>query len=340
MHGSLKNVELITNHFDLECSNVWSVTKWTLSRSVLSLTAQILLIYSLIVTSINFKLFSYRIKLQQEQLDHDETLESQQSSEIGQVSEIKFTPSQPGSVRCKARNRLGSDHASGQVKLGDLARPFMISGLKEEQRIADGDSVKLECGAIIYNYSSNIVWRKDGEPIENIGNLLVQETNTKFSWRKTLIWKQISKEDYGIYECEVYSKDSDEIAESLQVAIAVHDTQKPIISSNFNQTVMQQSLGDSLKLDCLVSGLPVPQLLWYKNDVIFSIDEVHSDDNSLQRIMIDSANTSITFSVLRLEDAGTYKCEAWNRVGQDFKSVQLEIPSEFIKSAEMKTFRQ
>lgn len=262
-------------------------------------------------------------------MDHDESVESQQSSEIAQISEIKFTPSQPGSVRCKARNRLGSDNASGQVKLGDLTRPFMLSGLKEEQKIAIGDFIKLECGAIIYNYSSNIVFRKDGEPIENFGNLNVEETNTKYSWRKTVTWKQISKDDEGLYECEVYSIDSEEISERRQVIIAVHDTQVPIISSNFNQSVMQQSLGALLKLDCLVSGLPTPQLVWYKNDEIFSIDDVHSDDNSLQRIMIDNSNTSITFLVLRLEDAATYKCVAWNRVGEDSKSVQLEIPSEF-----------
>lgn len=204
----------------------------------------------------------------------------------------------------------------------------MVSGLKEEQRLAEGDYLKLECGAIIYNYSSNIVWRKDGVEVENVDETVLEETNTKFSWRKTLTWKQITKADEGVYECEVYSKDSEEVSESLQVAIAVHDTHAPIISANFNQSVMQQSLGDSLKLDCLVSGLPVPSLLWYKNDEIFIIDEVASDDNSMQRIMIDNANSSITFSVLRLEDAGTYKCVAWNRVGSDFKTVELEIPSE------------
>lgn len=205
----------------------------------------------------------------------------------------------------------------------------MISGIREDQKLATGDFLKLECGAIIYNYSNNIVWRKDGELLENVDDVVIEDTNTKFSWRKTLTWKKLTKADEGVYECEVFLNSSDELSESLQVAIAIHDTQAPVISANFNQSVMQQSLGDSLKLDCLVSGLPVPSLLWYKNDEIFTIDEVASDDNSLQRIMIDNANSSITFSVLRLEDAGTYKCEAWNRVGSDFKTVQLEIPSKF-----------
>lgn len=264
---------------------------------------------------------------QADQIDNDNSVDSIKSSDIAQISEIRFSPSQPGSVRCKARNRFGSDNASGQVKIGDLPKPFMISGMNEDQRIAAGDFLRLECGAIIYNYTRNIVWRKDGEVIESLDNLVVEETNTKFSWRKTLTWRQIAKEDEGVYECEVSVKDAHEPPESLQVAIAVHATQMPVITSNFNQSVMQHSLGDSLKLDCLVSGLPIPQLLWYKNDEIFVIEDAVSDDNSLQRIMIDNSNASITFSVLRLEDAGTYKCVAWNRVGSDFKSIQLEIPS-------------
>ena len=267
-----------------------------------------------------------------QQLDQvDEVVDSLQSSEFGQVSDIRFTPTQPGTVRCKARNRLGSDNASGLVKLGDLPRPFMISGVSEDQKIADGDYVKLECGANIYNFSNNIVWRKDGELVENLNDIYVEETNTKFSWRKTITWKQITKADSGVYECEVYPKETEEPwAEpiAMQIAIAVHDTEAPIISSNFNQTVMQQSLGDSLKLECLVSGLPAPNLLWYKNDEIFVIEETTSDDKSMQRVMIDNANSSITFSVLRLEDAGTYKCVAWNRVGSDIREIQLEIPSE------------
>lgn len=208
----------------------------------------------------------------------------------------------------------------------------MISGISEEQKIAEGDYLRLECGANIYNFSNNIAWRKDGELIENLADIVVEETHTKYSWRKTITWKQITKGDSGVYECEIYPKESEDPiwAEpiAMQLAIAVHDTEVPIISSNFNQTNMQQSLGDSLKLECLVRGLPAPNLLWHKNDEIFIIDETISDDNSLQRVMIGNDNSSITFSVLRLEDAGTYKCVAWNRVGSDFKEIQLEIPSQ------------
>lgn len=244
------------------------------------------------------------------------------------MSDIKFTPTQPGAVRCKARNRLGSDSSTGYVKLGDLEKPFMISGVRDEHKIAIGDYVKLECGAIIYNYTNNIVWRKDGEPVEHFNDLVVEEANTKFSWRRTITWRQITKADEGVYTCEAEAKNP-ELADSEdhQIFIKVYDAETPVITTNFNQSTLVQTMGESLKLDCLVSGLPVPSLVWYKDEEIFTVEDT-SDDKGLQRIMIDNANSSITFSVLRLEDAGTYKSVAWNRVGTEQKSVQLEIPSE------------
>jgi FMS-like tyrosine kinase 1 len=261
-------------------------------------------------------LFSPR---QQQDDEHDEKLASQQASEITQTSEIKFSATQAGSVRCKAKNRLGSDNASGQVKVGDLSRPFMVMGLEDDQKIAEGDSVRLECGAIIYNYTSSIVWRKDGDVIEE----QTEENNTKFSWRKSITWRSISKQDSGIYECEVTPKDPEAQTETIQIPVSVMDTQKPLIISNFNQSVITHAVGDSFTLDCLVTGLPVPSLKWYKDDQNFVIDE-----SNAERISFETGNTSIYFKVLISEDAGTYKCVAFSRVGEDVRSVQLEIPSE------------
>lgn len=213
--------------------------------------------------------------------------------------------------------------------LGDLSAPFLISGLKEDHKIAEGDFIRLECGAIVYNYTNEVVWRKDGGIIESSEHVTVEEANTKYSWRKALTWKQISSNDNnGVYECEAVSKDPLVGHQSHTIAISVHDTQAPIITANFNQSRMQQSLGDSLKLDCLVSGLPVPNLIWYKNDAVFSVEEISLGDSTMQRVMMEQDNTSIVFTVLKLEDEGTYKCVAWNRVGQDFRSIELEIPSE------------
>ena len=37
--------------------------------------------------------------------------------------------------------------------------------MDEDQKVAVGDEVTLECGAVIYNYSSNLHWNKNFEQI-------------------------------------------------------------------------------------------------------------------------------------------------------------------------------
>jgi Immunoglobulin domain len=199
----------------------------------------------------------------------------------------------------------------------------MIWGLEDEQKVAIGDYVKLHCGVIIYNYTSEIVWRKDGDVIEDIDGRNVEENNTKFSWRKSVTFKSISKDDSGVYECEVIPKDTDASPERILISIKVQDTQAPEITTNFNESVITHAVGDSFTLECIVKGLPVPSLLWYKDDNIFVISE-----HNAERINFDATNSTVYFKVLIPDDAANYKCVAWNRVGSEHKSVVLEIPSE------------
>lgn len=261
--------------------------------------------------------------------EEQQQVESKNFSDITQTSNITFRAIQAGFVRCKARNRLGSDSADAKVKLGDLPQPFLISGLDEDQKIAQGDLVKLKCAAIIYNYSSEIAWTRDGEVVVGNDNVKVEENHTTFSWRKTLTWRAISKEDDGIYQCEVFNRSDTDTSETKQVAIKVLDAEAPMITANFNQSRMVQVVGQSLRLDCLVSGLPTPNLLWYKDDEIFTPSESSSNETTMQRVMIENNNQTLDFKVLTPEDNGKYKCVAMNRIASDFKELELEIPSEF-----------
>jgi len=254
------------------------------------------------------------------------------SSATAQTAEIKFTPNAPGFVTCKARNIHGSDKAVGQLMLGDLPQSFFLTGIDDDHKIAEGDQLKLECGAAIYNHSSEIKWYKDGEPIENFPHLDVADTSTKYSYRRSIIWESITKDDEGIYECEVYHKNDSETGdveehniqkEQEQVVIKVHTPILPLITSNFNQSVIRQPLGEALRLECFVGGLPTPNLIWYKDDELFVVSE-----NNSNRISMDSKNETIYFTVLTMDDAGKYKCDGRNRIGSDHRSVEIEVLGE------------
>ena len=178
-----------------------------------------------------------------------------------QSSEIRFTASQPGTVKCRAKNDIGEDKIEAKVQIVDLSAPFLLSGIDENQNIAIGDNVTLECGAIIYNYTDQIKWLKNEEPIEERNDLHIKDSNTRYSYRKSLSFDAISREDEGEYKCEVYDKEHNEL-HSLTILVNLHEAQPPLIVTNFNQSKLSQPLGGTLTLDCFVSGLPIPSLSW------------------------------------------------------------------------------
>lgn len=137
----------------------------------------------------------------------------------------------------------------------------MITGLDDSHKIAIGDQLKLECGAIIYNYTNTINWTKGGEIIDSSNRIKIEETNTQYSWRKTLIFDRILKENSGEYHCEVYDKTTNEIQIAIGI-IEVHDAHPPSIIPNFNQSSISLPFGGMLNIECYVSGLPLPNIKW------------------------------------------------------------------------------
>lgn len=261
------------------------------------------------------KINLFILSIQGDDESENEEIDSKQSTNSTQISNIKFTPNEPGTVRCKAKNSLGSSQANGLVQISDLSEPFTI--LTNEDQIAEGDNVTLECGAIIYNYTKDINWLKDEDHILSNERVHLSEGNTKFSWRKLLNFNEISKTDDGIYKCSI--TDSNGQIHEINHAVKVHDAQPPIITPNFDQPSITQPFGGSLILECLFTGLPYPSIKWLKDEEIFEID---ANDT---RVTITNENRTLGFSVLKPEDSGFYECIVENRINSDKKSIEIIV---------------
>jgi hemicentin len=86
-------------------------------------------------------------------------------------------------------------------------------------------------------------------------------------------------------------------------------------ASNVNLSVIA---GQSIAIDCPVSGVPPPAVKWFKDDVIIK--------------PMESVNMKILFNGRRLEltdaevyDAGRYKCRADNVAGSVERNYQLHV---------------
>jgi len=91
-------------------------------------------------------------------------------------------------------------------------------------------------------------------------------------------------------------------------------------SSNINQTVI---IDQPVVVDCSVTGIPHPDILWYKNEREIARNEMPTGMNLLyngRRLEISSAD---------LSDAALYKCVAKNPAGTAQREFKLNVWSKY-----------
>uniref|UniRef100_A0A8C5RS78 Myopalladin n=1 Tax=Laticauda laticaudata TaxID=8630 RepID=A0A8C5RS78_LATLA len=85
--------------------------------------------------------------------------------------------------------------------------------------------------------------------------------------------------------------------------------------------------GRLCRLDCKVSGLPLPDLMWLRNGKPVLPDATHKmliRENGVHSLLIDP---------LRQNDAGIYTCIATNKTGQNSFSLELSVVEKEVKKA-------
>ncbi|XP_034961411.2 myotilin isoform X3 [Zootoca vivipara] len=77
--------------------------------------------------------------------------------------------------------------------------------------------------------------------------------------------------------------------------------------------------GRFCRIDFKVSGLPTPDVAWYLNGRLVHPDDFH------KMIVSEKGFHSFIFEVVRVYDAGTWECVAFNRAGEASFTVKLDV---------------
>ncbi|XP_039591099.1 myopalladin isoform X2 [Polypterus senegalus] len=85
--------------------------------------------------------------------------------------------------------------------------------------------------------------------------------------------------------------------------------------------------GRLCRLDCKVSGLPNPDLMWLLNG-----KPIYSDNNH-KMLVRENGVHSLLIDPLMQSDAGTYTCIATNKAGQNSFSLELSVVAKEVKKA-------
>ncbi|KAH0631411.1 hypothetical protein JD844_005727 [Phrynosoma platyrhinos] len=89
-----------------------------------------------------------------------------------------------------------------------------------------------------------------------------------------------------------------------------HGNDSLINFTDISQTVVDK--GDSVTLHCKAEGNPFPSVTWVKQSQSLGTSHLTND-------------SELTLANVEMQDAGTYKCQAWNSDGSAYKTLELSI---------------
>ncbi|XP_051882108.1 matrix-remodeling-associated protein 5 [Pristis pectinata] len=227
-----------------------------------------------------------------------------------------------GTYECVATNIVGI--ARRTVGIGIQRHSAMAKiTLSSPQRvdISYGSILHLDCEAA-GEPGPRILWRLPSK-------LLV---DSRYSYSKrikvynngTLMVQLVTDKDAGDYLCIARNNMGDDF-----MVLKVNVMMKPAkieYKQDANHKVMY---GKDLKVDCIASGLPDPEISWGLPDGTMVNSVMQSDDSGTRmRRYIVFDNGTLYFNEVGLKDEGDYTCYAVNQIGKDEMKVNVKVLAE------------
>ncbi|NXT87983.1 HMCN2 protein, partial [Anhinga rufa] len=189
-----------------------------------------------------------------------------------------------GLYTCTATNVAGNTSLSYSLRV--QAPPQLLIGDGESHLTAiANNSLRIHCRAMGIP-TPQIQWLKDGHPLGERDGAVVSEDGG------TLLITRVGLSHEGLYICQGSSQAGAAQAE-VQVSVQV----PPIIEPSAVDLAILEN--GTVSLECLASGLPAPDITWYKGNKQLSAEPGRTLSRDGKHLEIQRA---------RLSDAGSYHC--------------------------------
>ncbi|GCC29904.1 hypothetical protein chiPu_0008347 [Chiloscyllium punctatum] len=227
-----------------------------------------------------------------------------------------------GNYECVATNIVGVARRTVSINIQKRSATAKIT-VSSPQRvdISYGSTLHLDCVAA-GDPGPRILWRLPSR-------LLV---DSRYSYSKrikvydngTLVVQSVTDKDAGDYLCVARNKMGDDF-----MVLKVNVMMKPA-KIEYKQDVKQKVMyGKDLKVDCIASGLPDPEISWSLPDGTMVNSVMQSDDSGTRtRRYIVFDNGTLYFNEVGLRDEGDYTCYAVNQIGKDEMKVNIKVVAE------------
>ncbi|XP_067391212.1 hemicentin-1 isoform X2 [Emydura macquarii macquarii] len=215
-----------------------------------------------------------------------------------EVKSVKLTDA--GEYNCLASNEGGSTVAS--VFLTVQEPPKVVISPKN-QSFTEGSEVSIMCSATGYP-KPKIVWTHNDM-------FIMGSDRYRLTPEGTLIIKKALPKDAGLYGCSASNSAGTE--RQTSTVTYIEGPKLTVVQSE-----ILVALGDTTVMECKTTGIPPPQVKWFKGDLELRASTF---------LTIDSHRGLLKIQETQDLDAGDYTCVASNDAGRASGKITLDVGS-------------
>ncbi|XP_009575209.1 PREDICTED: hemicentin-1-like, partial [Fulmarus glacialis] len=215
-----------------------------------------------------------------------------------EVKTVKLTDA--GKYNCIASNEGGSTTASVFLTVQEPPR-VVIS--PKNQTFTEGSEVSIRCSATGYP-KPTVVWTHNDM-------FIIGSSRYRLTPEGTLIIRKAIPKDAGIYGCLASNSAGTEKQTSTLTYI-----EGPTLT--IVQSEILVALGDTTVMECKTTGIPHPQVKWFKGDLELRASAF---------LIIDTHRGLLKIQETQDLDAGDYTCVATNDGGRASGKITLDVGS-------------
>ncbi|XP_034287338.1 matrix-remodeling-associated protein 5 [Pantherophis guttatus] len=231
-------------------------------------------------------------------------------------------PKDSGSYECIAANMVGTVRRIVQLQVKKQSTNAKITGSSPQRTdVTYGSTLRLNCSASGDPWPW-ILWRLPSKRM--VDSLQSLDSRIKVLGNGTLVIQSVTDKDAGDYLCMARNKIGDDY-----VVLKVNVMMKPAKIEHKNENNHKVIYGGDLKVDCVATGLPNPEISWSLPDGSMVNTFMQSDDSgSRAKRYVVFNNGTLYFNEVGLREEGDYTCYAENQIGKDEMKVRVKVVAE------------
>uniref|UniRef100_A0A8C8YVW2 Matrix remodeling associated 5 n=1 Tax=Prolemur simus TaxID=1328070 RepID=A0A8C8YVW2_PROSS len=233
-----------------------------------------------------------------------------------------LAPKDSGRYECVAANLVGSARRTVQLTVQRAAANARITATSPRSSdVRYGGTLRLDCSAAGDPWP-RIQWRLPSKRM--VDALFSFDSRVKAFTNGTLVVNSVTDRDAGDYLCVARNKVGDDYA-----ALRVKVVMKPAKIEHKEENDHRVFYGGDLKVDCVATGLPNPEISWGLPDGSLVNSFMQSDDSGgrAKRYVVFN-NGTLYFNEVGMREEGDYTCFAENQVGKDEMRVRVKVVAE------------